>query len=81
MDTSKYKIEPKDNFLAGMQRKHNKGGTDKEALKPKPIKMKDLDYVNIPRKQHLIGNPGETSVRKTKTEENPLHGGNGKDMN
>ena len=80
MNTSKYKIEPKDNFLAGMKRKFDKGSKDKEALKPKPIKMKDLDYVDVPRKTHLIGNPGETSVRKTKPQENLLHGGNGQSM-
>lgn len=80
MEASKYRIEPKDRFLESMQRKHNKGGTDKDALKAKPIIMKDLDYVEIPRKTHLMGQPGKTSVRKTKTNENPLHGGNPESM-
>ena len=80
MDESKYKIEPKDKWIEGMQRKHNTKQKDGEALKAKPMKMQDLDYVDMPRKTHLIGNPGKTSVRKDKTEENPLHGGNGKEM-
>ena len=80
MDESKYKIEPKDKWLEGMQRKHNTKQKDGDALKASPIKVKDLDYVNVPRKEHLIGNPGMTSVRKDKPQENPLHGGSGKDM-
>jgi len=74
------KIEPKDKFLAGMQRKFNKGDEDNKALKASPLKITDLDYDNIPRKAHLIGQIGKTSVRKDKPNENPLHGGNGKSM-
>ena len=80
MEASKYKIEPKDHFLAGMKRKHDTKQVDNEALKAKPLKLKDLDYVEVPRKTHLIGDPGKTSVRKDKKNENPLHGGHGRNM-
>jgi len=62
-------------FIKNLQAKHNTKVEDAEAMKAKPIKVENLlnDMNSIPTKITVSGPIGETSVRKTKTEENPLH--------
>jgi len=75
------KIE-KDKFLASMKKKHERGNVDSEALKAKDQTMKDIlgDIVQMPSKIAMVGPVGKTSVRKTKKDENDLHGEDGEVM-
>jgi len=74
-----YKIHEQDKFLEKNRKMFNKGGVDKEALKAKKTSMnKVLEGVaQFPDKLHIVGPVGKESARKTKKEENPLHGGEG----
>ena len=58
-------------------KKYEKKGVDNDALKPKTPNMGDL-VGEVPEKLHIAAPMGETSVRATKKDENPLHGGDGK---
>ena len=69
------KIEMKDQFKENMKRKYDTKQKDEKSLKPKGIKMKDLDCINIPTKIHMIGDPSKPSAKPQKKDENQLQGG------
>jgi hypothetical protein len=74
--------EKKGKFLEGLQAKHNTKVEDADAMKPKGIKVEGLlnDMNSFPEKIHIAGPIGETSVRKSKPQENDLHGKDGQPM-
>ena len=71
-----------DKVVEGIKKRYNTQQKDADALKAKPIKVENLlnDMNDIPRSQRVVGPIGKTSVRPSKTDENTLHGGDGKDM-
>jgi len=75
------KIE-KDKFLAKMKTKFERGKVDEDALKAKNKSMKDIlgDIVEMPAKIKMVGPIGKTSVKKSKVDENDLHGEDGEVM-
>jgi len=67
-------IESKDQWLENMKNQHNTKQKDADALKPKSIKMEDLEYTEMPEKISYIGEPGKASSRTNKKNENTLGG-------
>ena len=75
--------EKKGKFLEGLQSKHNTKVEDADAMKVKKgIKVEGLldDMNSFPEKIHIAGPIGQTSVKKSKPQENDLHGDDGKPM-
>jgi hypothetical protein len=73
------KIEMKDTYLAGAKRKYEINSNKKENKIGKDIK--DLDYINLPKKTTVLGPIGNTSVKEKMPRENPLRGGQARDFN
>ena len=79
-DDKNVKVELKDQWLDNMKKRHEVNSKfEADALKSKPIQMKDLDYVKLPEKMNVVGQPGSLSVKSdTKVRgANKIHGGEG----
>ena len=72
----------KDKFVKKLREEHNTGGKDNDALKPKKTSMGKIlkGIVKFPDKLHVVGPVGTEKAKKTKKNENPLHGGEGSEF-
>lgn len=79
----KVKIQPKDQWLENIKSRNDVNSEfEAKALKAKKIDMSSLDYVKLPEKMNVVGQPGAVSVKCDKKVRgaNRIHGVGGTDF-
>jgi len=69
-----------DKFLENMRKLHNTKEKDKIVLTTQSMESILKNIVQVPEKLHMTGSPDKPSVKSSKSGENQLHTGAGKDM-